>query len=134
MLQKTVSFMLVILLLSAGSANFAYGSNSKAENVAALTAKIKEGIHKLGIGEEAQVEVKLRDKTKLKGYISEAGEDSFVVVNPKTGESTRVAYSAAKQIKGNNLNLGVKIAIGFAIFLVAIIVLVTLGERGATDR
>lgn len=134
MLQKITSFILIILLFSVGSVNLAYASNSREEKEAALAAKVKEGISKLGIGEDARVEVKLRDKTKLKGYISEAGENSFVIANAKTGESTTVAYSAAKQVKGNNLNLGVKIAIGVAIFIVAFVVLVSLGFRGATDH
>jgi hypothetical protein len=38
---------------------------------------VKEGIHKLGTGLDARIEVKLRDKTKLKGYVSEAGEDKL---------------------------------------------------------
>ena len=134
MLQKITSFILITLLFSVGSVNLAYASNSKEEKDAALAAKVKEGISKLGTGEAARVEVNLRDKTKLKGYISVAGEDSFVVVNAKTGESTTVAYSAAKQVKGNNLNLGVKIAIGVAIFIVAFVVFVSLGFRGATDH
>ena len=31
--------------------------------------KVKEVINKLGTGENARVEVKLRDQTKLKGYV-----------------------------------------------------------------
>ena len=134
MLQKILSFALVVLLFSAGSVNLAYAANSKEEKVAALAAKVKEGISKLGIGKDARVEIKLRDKTKLKGYVGEAGEDSFIVISDKTGESTSVAYSAVKQVKGNNLHIGVKIAIGFAILLVAIIVITSLGFRGATDH
>jgi len=134
MLQKSISLILVALLFSAGSVNLTYAAGSKEEKIAALATKVKEGIGKLGIGENARVEVKLRDKTKLKGYISEAEEDSFVVVDAKTGESTRVAYPAVKQVKGNNLHIGVKIAIGVAIAIVAFIVLVSVGFAGATDH
>lgn len=134
MLKKIMSLVLAILLFSVGSVNLAYAANSKEEKAVALAAKVKEGIGKLGIGEDARIEVKLRDKTKLKGYISEAGEDSFVVVDAKTGESVRVAYPAVKQVKGNNLNLGVKIAIGIAIAVVAILVFLSIGFAGATDH
>ncbi len=39
------------------------------------------------------VEVKLRDTAKLKGYISDAGDDSFTVTDSKTGSSETVAYA-----------------------------------------
>lgn len=134
MLQKITSFVLAILLFSAGSVNLAYAANSKEEKAVALAAKVKEGISRLGIGENARVEIKLRDKTKLRGYISEAGEDSFVVVDAKTGKLIRVNYPAVKQVKGNNLHLGVKIAIGVAIVIVAFIVFVSIGFAGGTDH
>ena len=42
---------------------------------------IKANLLKLGTGESARVKVKLRDQTKLEGYISEAGEETFTVTN-----------------------------------------------------
>ena len=51
--------------------------------------KVKAGIGKLGTGTDARIEVKLRDKTKLKGYVSESVEDSFVIVDEKTGKYYR---------------------------------------------
>lgn len=134
MLQKFVSLMLVVLLFCGGNSNFTYAAISNKERNSELAAKVKEGIKKLGIGEEARVEVRLRDKTSLKGYISETGAYSFIVVDAKTGEPTTIAYPAVKQIKGNNLNLGVKIAIGFAIFLLAIIVIASIRFAGSSDH
>ena len=77
-------------------------------------------------GRDARVEVKLRDKTKLKGYISEAGEASFIVVDAKMGVATTVAYPQVKQVKGNNLSTGARIAIavGLSIALLLVVVLV----------
>jgi hypothetical protein len=63
------------------------------------------------------VEVKLRDNTKLKGYVSEARQDCFILVDAKTGVATQVAYPNVKQIKGNNLSEGAKIAIGVAVIV-----------------
>jgi len=126
------------LLFSLGSVNIAYAANSNETKNAKFALKVKEGIRKLGVGKDAQIEIKLRDKTKLKGYISEAGEDSFVVTNEKTDESTTVAYPAVKNAKGRNLNTGVKIALDAALIIAAVvvatIVLVTIGEAGATDH
>lgn len=81
--------------------------------------KVKENIFKLGTGEAARVELKLWDGQKLKGYLREAGEDNFVIVEAKTGAATRLAYADVKQVKGSNrLNaakVGLTLAKGVAI-------------------
>ena len=81
---------------------------------------------KLGTGAAAHVEVKLRDKTKLKGYVSEANEDSFVTVDEKTNATSTVAYSQVQQVKGNNLSTAAKIAIGVGVILLPIVIVVLL--------
>ncbi len=133
MFRKIVSLMLAVLLFTTANLNIAY-ARSNEERDARLAAKVKEGVSKLGVGKEAQVEVKMRNKTKLNGYISEAGEDSFVVINAKTGESNTVTYPSVKQIKGNNHSLGVKIAIGVAIVAAVFVALIILIELGFRER
>ncbi|MBC7901392.1 MAG: hypothetical protein H7070_15215 [Saprospiraceae bacterium] len=113
MFNKTASLMLAGLLLNMALATPAYAGPK--EKDARFAEKVKQGIARLGTGESARVEVKLRDKTKLKGFVKEAGSDSFTVADAKTGVETRVAYSNTKQIKGHNLSTGAKIAIGLAI-------------------
>ena len=49
--------------------------------------------------------------------------ESFAVVDDKTGAATTVTYPQVKQVKGNNLSTGVKIAIGIAIFLAVVLFL-----------
>ena len=90
-------------------------AKSKAEKEAERAAKVKAGIAKLGVGKESRVAVKLRDKTKLAGYISQIGEDSFTVTDLKTSAATTVAYANVTQAQGKNLSTGAKIAIGIAI-------------------
>ncbi|HEX9919653.1 MAG TPA: hypothetical protein VGA87_10825 [Pyrinomonadaceae bacterium] len=72
---------------------------------------------KLGIGERARVEVKLRDDSRLKGYVSAAGADSFTVTDAKTGASTVLAYRDVAQVKkpGNGLSTMTKVLIGGAV-------------------
>jgi preprotein translocase subunit SecF len=123
MLKKILSLMLVGLLLNVIGASTAY-AGSREEKEARFVKKVKEGIGKLGTGREARVEVKLRDKTKLKGYVSEAGEDSFVVVDDKTGAASTVAYPQVQQVKGNNLSKAAKIALGVGVILLPIIIAV----------
>jgi hypothetical protein len=105
-------------------------ADSKEEKQARFTEKVKAGIAKLGTGADARVEVKLRDKTKLKGHIGEAGEDGFVVVDSKTGAATRVAYAEVKQVRGNNLSTGAKIAIGLGIAVAILVILLIFENYG----
>jgi len=121
MLKKVLSLVLVGFLLNVTGVSSAH-AGSKEEKEASFAEKVKEGISKLGTGAEARIEVKLRDKTKLKGYVSEAGEDSFVIVDEKTGATSTVTYPQVKQVKGNNLSKGAKIAIGVGVVLLPIII------------
>ena len=78
-------------------------------------ARVRAAIAKLGVGESARAEVRLRDKTKIAGHISQAYEDHFVIVSADTGQATAVAYPQVKGVKGNNLSTGAKVAIGLGI-------------------
>lgn len=97
----------LILFLCVGTGE----ASSKEEKEAKLAADVKSGITKLGTGSAARVEIKLRDKTKLKGYVQEIAADHFVVVDDRTGAATKIAYPQVKQVTGNNLSTGAKIAI-----------------------
>ena len=90
-------------------------ANSKADKQARFAEKVRAGVMKLDVGPDAQVEVKLRNKTKLSGYIKESNDESFVVTDNMSGTDTVVAYPDVTQVKGNNLSKGAKIAIGLAI-------------------
>jgi hypothetical protein len=76
--------------------------------------KVKANVRKLGAGAEARVEVKLKDNRKVKGYIAETREDSFVVVDEKTGADNLIDYAQVKQLKGHNKLTAAKVAINVA--------------------
>jgi hypothetical protein len=120
MLKKFIALTLVGLLFSMTSALSAFAnSNSKMEREAKETQKVKDGVFKLGTGEKARIEVKLKDKTKLAGYISDAKEERFTITNVKTGVATDVNYVDVGQVKGNNLATGAKIAIWVGVAVAA---------------
>jgi hypothetical protein len=125
MFKQVLSLVLVGFVLSVAGVRLAY-AGSKEEKEARLAAKVKEGIRKLGMGPDARVEIKLRDKTKLKGYVSEAAEDSFVIVDDKTSATSRVTYPQVRQVKGNNLSTAAEIAIGVGVILLPIAIVVLL--------
>ena len=112
MLKRICSVVLAALLLQAAAVPaFA---KSDAEKEARRAEKVGTQLAKLGTGRDALVSLELRDKTKLKGYVSEAGAESFVVTD-SAGVATAVAYPQVKKAQGNNLSTGAKIAIGIGI-------------------
>lgn len=128
MLKKYVVLILVTGLVNLFLATTAFaGTNT--ETRAIVAEKVKAGIAKLGTGPDAKVRVKLYDGGKLSGYVKEVADDHFVVVDSKTGIATEVPYPNAKQVKGNNLSAGVKIAIGVGIALGLIVLLAVLVGR-----
>ena len=122
-----ISLILVVVLLATMAHPSRAFAGGDPEKHAQFASKVKSEIAKLGTGPDARVEVKLRDKTKLKGHISEVGNEFFMVVDDKTGASTTVTYLQVKQVKGNNLATGVKIAIGVGIFLAVFLILAMTG-------
>lgn len=112
MFRKTTVYILTVALclLFVGVPNVA--AKSKAEKAAEFVAKVKTDIAKLGTGPDARIEVKLRDKTKLKGYISQVGAESFVITDPDTKAETNVPYPSVTKAAGQNMSTGAKIALG----------------------
>jgi hypothetical protein len=91
----------------------------------------RSAVSKVGVGEKARVEVRLRDNTKLKGYVSEAGADSFTVRDSKTGAARSVAYADVTEVKrrGGGLSTTTKALIWGGIAAGAVITLYVV--RGA---
>jgi hypothetical protein len=114
--MKIAAVVLIALLLNLAYPSPAFAGTSP-EKETRFAQKVKTELAKLGTGPNARVELKLRDKTKLKGYISEVSDGSFVVVDDKTGSAETVTYPQVKQVKGNNLATGWKICIGVGIFI-----------------
>lgn len=125
-MKKILSFTIIALLMQMLFVNQTFATTKEAKFI----EKVKTGVTKLGTGPEAKIKVKLKDKTKIEGYITESNENQFVVMNSKTGQPVQVSYSNVKQVKGNNLSTGVKIIIGIAIvFAVILVVTVIAGSQ-----
>jgi hypothetical protein len=88
-----------------------------------MAEKVRSGVQKLGVGQDARIELKLRDKTKLAGYVSQSNDDNFTVTDIKTGSSTVVSYPDVTKVQGHNLSTRTKVIIGVAIAVAVAIVL-----------
>lgn len=131
MLKKFLMFAMVITLF-----NFSTGAAIRvsAQSESTSAQKVRERVAKLGVGEKARVTVRLRDKTKLKGYISEAGATDFRVTDANTGSPTTIAYTDVERIEGRGLSTKAKVAIGVAIGVGALAAFAAIITRGGTRR
>ena len=88
----------------------------------ATVDKVKAKVAKIGVGEKAKATVFLRDGTKKKGYIGQAGSDDFVLRDRKTDTPTTIRYSDVTKVDSNKghstaRNLAIGIGIGAGAFL-----------------
>ncbi len=120
--KKIFSLALIILLLNLSSLRLV-NAYSEEEARARHIEKVKAAIAKLGTGAQARIEVRLLDNSRVKGYISERGDDHFVVMDVGTGVASTVTYPQVKQVKGNNLSTGVRVAITVGLFVFLLVLL-----------
>ena len=132
MFRKLFTLILIATVINLAGARLAY-ADSKEEKQARFAEKIKANVLKLGTGESTRVKIKLVDKGKLEGYISDAGTETFIVTDRKTGAAATVAYAQVKSIQGNNLSTGAKIAIGVGIAAAIIFIILWFTTGPGSD-
>lgn len=91
--------------------------------------KVKAKVAKLGVGAKAKATVILKDGTKKKGYIGQAGNDDFVVRDRKTDSPTTIRYGDVAKVESNkghstarNLAIGIGIGAGAFLAILAIVI------------
>ena len=97
MIRKAFATMTGVALLLASSATQTV--IAKAGGSMRSAQEVRTEVMRLGAGEKARVKVRLRDGTKLKGYVSRAGEQSFAVTDGKAGVTREVAYADVAQVR-----------------------------------
>ena len=106
MIKKYLSIVLIGLLVFSANASLIFAQTNTAD-----AEKIKADVMKRGTNEKKSVRVKMLNGTKLKGYISQIGEDSFTLTDSKTKQPTVIAYRDAAKVEGRGLAGGAKIGI-----------------------
>jgi hypothetical protein len=99
----------------------------QAEPQAATVEAVKIKIAKLGVGSKAKATIRLKDGSKTKGYIAQAGEDNFVIRDRKTDAPTTIRYADVARVEENrghstarNIAIGVGIGVGALLLAIAI--------------
>lgn len=130
--QKTLTLVIVVLIFNLLIAPPVYAADTLTKE-AKNAAKLKARIVKLGTRKDPRVKVTLKDGTKLKGQVSEIGENSFTLTDPETGTSTTVPYANAKQVLGNGLteNQIWFITVGA---MIAVVVITAIVKSNTSDK
>lgn len=113
-MNRLLSIILIGLLVFMASGRQALSQSSGKDQEKALE-KIKARIAKLGVGEKARAQLRLRNGQKIKGYVSSAGPNDFAFTEPKSGTTTTVAYADVVEVKKPGLSTGAKIGIAAGI-------------------
>lgn len=89
--------------------------------------KVKIKIAKLGVGSKAKATIRLKDGSKTKGYIAQAGDETFVIRDRKSDEPTTIRYADVAKVEENqghstarNIAIGVGIGVGALLLAIAI--------------
>ena len=127
MFKKYLSLVFICLLAFAANLQLIKAQTNTGNNPA--VEKIKSNVTRRGTGEKARVNVIMLNGTKLKGFISQAGDDSFTLTDSKTKQTSTLAYSDVAQVKGTGLSTTSKVLIG-----VGVGVAVTLGALAIAFR
>lgn len=77
--------------------SFGMPATATAQSTAEIE-KIRAKIRTLSTSKDSQVEVKFRDRTKLKGYIDSVEPLSFTLRDPKSGTSQSIGYSEVESV------------------------------------
>jgi len=128
MLKKSLSMALLGLTLLFTNLQLINAQTNPGNN-AATVEKIKANVTRRGTGEKARVNVKMLNGTKMKGFISQAGEDSFTLTDSKTKQTSTLAYSDVAQVKKQGLSTGAKILIGVGVGVAVTAVVLAVGLR-----
>lgn len=119
--MRTVSWLVSALLLFA-PASQTFAAGQKADKQAATMEQIRIQVAKLGVGEKARATITLKDGTKTKGYVYQAGDEDFVMRDRKTAAPTTIRYADVAKVQrdrghsmARNILIGVGIGVGATI-------------------
>jgi hypothetical protein len=126
MFRKILSLVLMGLLLQGLLVVPVFAT--QADNDAQALEKVRLKVAKIGLGDKARATVRMKNGTKIKGFISQAGANDFTVRDKKTGEPTLILYRDVLKVEDNrghstlrNILIGTGIGAGAFLAVIAII-------------
>ena len=107
MLKRYLAIMFAVVMISGFNSSFVFAQTQAQTN----TENVKAEVVRRGVNEKKRVRVKMRNDTKIKGYISQIGDDSFTLINSKTKQPMTIAYADAAKIESGGLAGGARVGI-----------------------
>jgi hypothetical protein len=126
MFRTFLSLVLVGLLTQGLNAAPALAAQGRDD--AQAIEKVRLKVAKLGLGDKARATVKMKDGTKIKGFVTQAGANDFTMRDRKTGEPTLILYRDVLRVEDNRghstmRNILIGAGIGAAAFLAVIVII-----------
>ncbi len=109
--MKRITVISLIVFLQLFSVNFAFAETKEEKQI----TKVKTNVQKLGIGPDAKIEVKLKNGSKVKGYVLNSDVEQFVVMDSKTGAALPIPYEQVRQAQGSNRKTGVIVIVSLIV-------------------
>ena len=88
---------------------------------------VKSRVARLGVGAKAKATIRLKNGTKVKGYIAQADEEDFVIRDRKTDAPTTIRYADVLKVEDNkghstarNIAIGVAVGVGAVLAVIGI--------------
>ena len=129
MLKTYVSLLVAVMLLLATTSQPAAASQSAdgGGRQGPTVEQVKSKIARLGIGAKAKATIKLKNGTKVKGYVAQADQEDFVIRDRKTDAPTTIRYADVLKVEDNkghstarNIAIGVAIGVGAVLAIIGI--------------
>jgi small nuclear ribonucleoprotein (snRNP)-like protein len=93
--KKYFAFLLVVLIATLG---LTFPQNINAQTPSSIE-KTRSKVQSLSVERDKKIEVKLKDNTKYKGFITSVDPDSFTVSDAKTSQSQKFSYAEVQDVK-----------------------------------
>jgi hypothetical protein len=130
-MKRILAFALVALAINLACATSAPAQASK--DILRID-KLRKNVEKIGFDE--RVEVKLNDRTKLKGRITGIADDQFVLTDQK-GAATKIPYSNIKRVVKHDDTTGSHlgtVALGAGVLVGMLVLLAIVGQKDYVAR
>ncbi len=125
---KTLLSLLVAFVLLSGTVSQPAQASQGDRQVPTVEA-VKSKIARQGIGAKAKVTIRLKNGTKVKGYVAQAEENEFVIRDRKTDAPTTIRYEDVLKVEENrghstarNIAIGVAVGVGAVLAVIGILI------------
>ena len=100
-------YLTIALSATLTAVSFGLPTTARAQSTTEID-KIRSRVQTLATSKDSQVQVKFRDKTKLKGHIDSVDPVSFTLRDSKNGTTQSIAYSEVESVSKASDGLSTK--------------------------